>query len=140
MSVSITFLRYTLYFLFLGHDTAPGEKKENYRPYFLDHFDKKEKEQLQHRNDCLNNVSTAVPHTGTPHPNHFQQNAQQTNSQTKLPQTPERRFSNHLQRQLNQISNVGSPSALHEPAKFQRSFTEGDFSFVSICFHYFLST
>lgn len=68
-----------------------------------------------------------MPHTGTPHPNHFQQN-----SQNKLPQTPERRFSNHLQRQLNQISNVGSPSAVHEPAKFQRSFTEGDFSFVSI--------
>lgn len=98
----------------------------------MDHFDKKEKEQ-QHRNElCLNNVSAPVPHTGTPHPNHFQQNAQKSNSQNKLPQTPERRFSNHLQRQLNQISNVGPPSALHEPAKFQRSFTEGDFNFVSM--------
>ncbi|KFM67355.1 Serine/threonine-protein kinase 3, partial [Stegodyphus mimosarum] len=113
------------------HDTAPpGEKKENYRPYFLDHFDKKEKEQ-QHRNElCLNNISTPLPHTGTPHPNHFQQNALKSNSQNKLSQTPERRFSNHLQRQLSQISSVGPSAVLHEPAKFQRSFTEGDFDFL----------
>ncbi|GFS59220.1 hypothetical protein NPIL_124661 [Nephila pilipes] len=108
------------------HDTAPGDKKENYRPYFLDHFDQKEKE---HRNElCLNNITTPVPHSGTPHPNHFMQN---DNFSSKNCQTPkEKRFSNQLQRQLNQISNVGPSAALHEPSKFQRSFTDGDFDFL----------
>ncbi|GIZ00907.1 hypothetical protein CEXT_127421 [Caerostris extrusa] len=77
------------------HDTAPGEKKENYR---------------------------------TPHPNHF---IQTDNFSNKNYQTPkEKRFSNQLQRQLNQISNVGPSAALHEPSKFQRSFNEGDFDFL----------
>ncbi|GBM00425.1 Serine/threonine-protein kinase 3 [Araneus ventricosus] len=108
------------------HDTAPGEKKENYRPYFLDHFDQKEKE---HRNElCSNNITTPMPHSGTPHPNHFVQN---DNLSSKNCQTPkEKRFSNQLQRQLNQISSVGPSAALHEPSKFQRSFNDGDFDFL----------
>lgn len=112
------------------HDTAPGEKKENYRPYFLDHFDKKEKEQLHRNEQGINNAQNPTPHAGTPHPNHFQQNAAKSNSQPKIAQAPERKFSNHLQRHLNQISNVGPCAALHEPSKFQRSFTDGDFEFL----------
>ncbi|XP_015921812.1 serine/threonine-protein kinase 3 [Parasteatoda tepidariorum] len=114
------------------HDTAPGEKKENYRPYFLDHFDKKEREQL-HRNEAsVNNSQEFLPHSGTPHPNHFQQNDVKSNTSSNNSLTPEKRFSIQLQRQLNQISNVGPSAALHEATKFQRSFTEGDFDFLKV--------
>ncbi|CAL1278873.1 unnamed protein product, partial [Larinioides sclopetarius] len=54
------------------HDAATSNKKENYRPSFLDHFDQKEKEQ---RNELrLNSVTTPLSHSDTPHPNHFVQN------------------------------------------------------------------
>lgn len=29
---------------FKGHNTAPTEQKEKYRPFFMDHFDRKEQE------------------------------------------------------------------------------------------------
>lgn len=94
------------------HDTAQGDRKENYRPYFLDHFDKKEQEQAQqHQN--------GVTQSGTPHPYQIQQARAQ-----------DKKFASHLQKQLNQISSAGPGFALHEPVKFQRSFTDGDFEFL----------
>jgi hypothetical protein len=36
-----------LYRLLLGHDTGPGESGKKYRPLFLDHFDKKEAENIK---------------------------------------------------------------------------------------------
>lgn len=38
-----------------GHDTGPGESGKKYRPLFLDHFDKKEAENVktQVRVHCL---------------------------------------------------------------------------------------
>lgn len=70
------------------------------------------------------------PLTGTPHPNHFQQNSEKSISQMQLPQTHERHFPNHLQRQLNRVSSVGPPSVLQEQSKFQRTFTENGFKFL----------
>jgi len=34
-------------FLFSGHDTGPEESGKKYRPLFLDHFDKKEAENIK---------------------------------------------------------------------------------------------
>ncbi|XP_013783769.1 serine/threonine-protein kinase 3-like [Limulus polyphemus] len=100
------------------HDTATGETKENYRPFFLDHFDKKEREQQQPSRSQGN--SSPMPRSGTPRPNHFQQN---------LGKSPQPKLS-QLQHQLNQISNAAPAVALHEPAKFTRSFVDGDFEFL----------
>ncbi|XP_023230203.1 serine/threonine-protein kinase 3-like isoform X2 [Centruroides sculpturatus] len=113
------------------HDTATGEKKENYRPYFLDHFDQKEKEQQKHHNRSptqtdVNSSTSSLSQSGTPHPNHFQQNLKSG----QKPQGHERKSANHLQHHLNQISNAGPGAAHHDYTKFQRSFVDGDFSFL----------
>jgi hypothetical protein len=36
-----------LIFYISGHDTGPGESGKKYRPLFLDHFDKKEAENIK---------------------------------------------------------------------------------------------
>jgi hypothetical protein len=36
-----------LHCLFAGHDTGPEESGKKYRPLFLDHFDKKEAENIK---------------------------------------------------------------------------------------------
>jgi hypothetical protein len=37
----------SFHYLFAGHDTGPGESGKKYRPLFLDHFDKKEAENIK---------------------------------------------------------------------------------------------
>uniref|UniRef100_A0A2R5LG33 non-specific serine/threonine protein kinase n=2 Tax=Ornithodoros turicata TaxID=34597 RepID=A0A2R5LG33_9ACAR len=128
------------------HDTSSGEKKESYRPYFLDHFDKKEREQQQGNN-------RVSPHEGTPHPNHFPpdlgktiaslQPVDMSDGDTEASQ--DRKFAQQLQRQLNQIGAQGLLSGLnsalqHSPLETatpqpprlqqQRSFVDGDFDFL----------
>ncbi|KAF8771670.1 serine/threonine-protein kinase 3-like isoform X2 [Argiope bruennichi] len=108
------------------HDANTSNKKENYRPSFLDHFDQKEKEQ---RNELrLNNVATPVSHSDTPHPNHFVQNDSYVNKNSQI--SEDKNFSNQIQRQLNQISNIGPSAAMHEPPKFHRPFADGNFDFL----------
>ncbi|KAG8196413.1 hypothetical protein JTE90_009045 [Oedothorax gibbosus] len=97
----------------------PGEKKENYRPYFLDHFDQKEQKKQ-------GNELASVPHNETPHPSYFQENNVANNSSSQ--KIPDKRFSSQLQRQLNEISCA--EAAVQEPTKPQRSFTENDFDFL----------
>ncbi|XP_077537327.1 serine/threonine-protein kinase hippo [Haemaphysalis longicornis] len=106
------------------HDTSTGERKESYRPYFLDHFDKKEREQQ----GSGGSSSKASPrHDGTPHPNYFPSDLSQALAAT-APQTrqsgggnsaygsapppqeqqkavlSQEHFAQQLQRQLNQMS------------------------------------
>lgn len=126
------------------HDTTSGERKESYRPYFLDHFAKKEREQQ------LGNKAT--PHEGTPHPNHFPSDLgktvasmQHVDSTGGGDVSQERKFAQQLQRQLNQIGAAQgllggitaapqqSPISLeasHQPPRLQRSFVDGDFDFL----------
>ncbi|GIX95583.1 hypothetical protein CEXT_792181 [Caerostris extrusa] len=109
------------------HDATPRNKKKiNYRPSFLDHFDKKEKEQ---RNElCQNDSVTPESHSEVPLQNLCVQNENHliNNCQT----AKENIFSNQMQIQFNQSNNVGPSAVLHEPTKFQRSFTDGDFHFL----------
>ncbi|XP_071442093.1 serine/threonine-protein kinase 3 [Hetaerina americana] len=132
------------------HDTGPGESGKKYRPLFLDHFDKKEAENLkpqvvrggnghkaerraQQRSSSSPPPSPPLPpspHHGTPRPPAPPQHP------APPPLTPEerKRFQSHLQRQLHQIS--GAPPAIQAPprhdnqAKFQRAFADGDFEFL----------
>lgn len=105
------------------HDTSTGERKESYRPYFLDHFDKKEREQ---QGSSGGSSSKASPrHDGTPHPNYFPPDLSQALAATApqmrpqqsgggayvhqdTPHTvsscPQEHFAQQLQRQLNQMN------------------------------------
>ena len=38
---------FNCFFFFSGHDTGPEESGKKYRPLFLDHFDKKEAENIK---------------------------------------------------------------------------------------------
>ncbi|XP_042144597.1 serine/threonine-protein kinase 3 isoform X1 [Ixodes scapularis] len=56
------------------HDTSTGERKESYRPYFLDHFDKKEREQQSAAGGGgANSAKTPPRRDATPHPGQFPQ-------------------------------------------------------------------
>ncbi|GFG40334.1 hypothetical protein Cfor_00927 [Coptotermes formosanus] len=124
------------------HDTGPEESGKKYRPLFLDHFDKKEAENIK--------VSSLITYANSVHPQH--------KAMVPSPQQPQlsaeerQRFQNHLQRQLNQISGAGGGGPLRHPptaepfqarhhhenqAKFQRPFVDGDFEFVSVIFQHF---
>ncbi|KAG1665141.1 Serine/threonine-protein kinase hippo [Nymphon striatum] len=129
------------------HDTAPGEAKEAYRPYFLDHFDKKQNEQTAGgvKNSENNLVKSAKSATSISSPkNVLKSNASLpiSSSHNPLPPSPnsaiqkDKKFASNLQKQLNQISNqnpalIGMLGInLHEPTKFTRSFFDGDFEFL----------
>lgn len=107
------------------HDTSTGERKESYRPYFLDHFDKKEREQ---QGSGGSNSKASPRHDGTPHPNYFPQDLSKAlaatapqnqirppvTSHTSMPYShqevaqtvpsSQEHFAQQLQRQLNQMN------------------------------------
>lgn len=106
------------------HDTGPGESGKKYRPLFLDHFDKKEAENVKLQNNgqlpqspshnmaTYDQVSAAT--TEVPVPPQRLQSLDQQNHQNSEISAPaqlsgeeRQRFQSHLQLQLNQISAVG---------------------------------
>nr|CCX34980.1 Hippo [Blattella germanica] len=115
------------------HDTGPGESGKKYRPLFLDHFDKKEAENIKgngqphlspsHRASSGGDVSTNAHSNASPNAN-LSPSQHNVNSVHK-PSTPSpqqspplsaeerQKFQNHLQRQLNQISGAGGGGPLH---------------------------
>ncbi|XP_067008377.1 serine/threonine-protein kinase 3 isoform X2 [Anabrus simplex] len=134
------------------HDTGPGESGKKYRPLFLDHFDKKEAENIKGNGQQLSPVhkmggGDASPTAYTSSPNSdVNQHNNNNNASPQLSAEERQRFQNHLQRQLNQISGAGASSMLHHAApvpdpfqarhhhenqaKFQRAFVDGDFEFL----------
>lgn len=117
------------------HDTSTGERKESYRPYFLDHFDKKEREQ---QGGSGGNSKQSPRHDGTPHPNYFPQDLSKALAAT-APQgltrpattashastayahqdvpVSQEHFAQQLQRQLNQM-NSPLPVSVASQAEF----------------------
>jgi serine/threonine kinase 3 len=117
------------------HDTGPGESGKKYRPLFLDHFDKKEAENM--KGNVRSNVSPsqrlsggAVPtnvnsylspnaKVSSPKHNvnsaHLQQKPSTLQQSSQLSSDERQRFQKHFQRQLKQISGTGGGSALHHP-------------------------
>ncbi|XP_046992295.1 serine/threonine-protein kinase 3 isoform X1 [Schistocerca americana] len=109
------------------HDTGPGELGKKYRPLFLDHFDKKEAENIKGGTQAVASTQTlntgdgvpaALPvvsgssvlnNNNSPHP----QTQPQPPAQPQLSAEERQRFQSHLQRQLNQISGAGATGILH---------------------------
>ncbi|KAJ4430170.1 hypothetical protein ANN_22380, partial [Periplaneta americana] len=116
------------------HDTGPGESGKKYRPLFLDHFDKKEAENIKgngqpqvspsHRlsgGDVSTDVQpSALPNANVPLSKH-NANSVYPHEHKPTPPSPQlsaeerQRFQNHLQRQLNQISGAGGGQLHHPP-------------------------
>ncbi|KAJ9595224.1 hypothetical protein L9F63_013485, partial [Diploptera punctata] len=126
------------------HDTGPGESGKKYRPLFLDHFDKKEAENIKGNGQPHLSPSHRVS-TGDHNVNSVHKPSTPSPQSPQLSAEERQRFQNHLQRQLNQISGAGGGGPLHhqptvEPfqarhhhenqAKFQRGFVDGDFEFL----------
>ncbi|XP_034253926.1 serine/threonine-protein kinase 3-like [Thrips palmi] len=106
------------------HDTGPGESSKKYRPLFLEHFDKKEAENVKNQgngqlpqspsHNMAINDHIASPVSDVPVPpqrlqsldQHTHQN-NEINAPTQLSGEERQRFQSHLQLQLNQISAVG---------------------------------
>nr|CAD7201458.1 unnamed protein product [Timema douglasi] len=142
------------------HDTGPGESGKKYRPLFLDHFDKKDEENIRVDDGqplASHNVSigTIIPDSALPNDS-MQQDLEKAKDKANNHAPPyinspqmsaeeRQHFQNHLQRQLNQISGAVRAGPLHhspliEPfqtrhnndiqAKLQRAFVERDFEFL----------
>ncbi|KAH7971745.1 hypothetical protein HPB52_002402 [Rhipicephalus sanguineus] len=107
-TLNVTITRLWASLVVTGHDTSTGERKESYRPYFLDHFDKKEREQ---QGGSGGNSKASPRHDGTPHPNYFPQDLSKALAAT-APQSP-----SHMD--LVQV-----------PRFQQRGFMEGDFDYL----------
>nr|CAD7262577.1 unnamed protein product [Timema shepardi] len=144
----------------IGHDTGPGESGKKYRPLFLDHFDKKDEENIRVDDGqplASHNVpiGTIIPDSALPNDS-MQQDLEKAKDKANNHAPPyinspqmsaeeRQHFQNHLQRQLNQISGAVRAGPLHhspliEPfqtrhnndiqAKLQRAFVERDFEFL----------
>ncbi|CAN8000136.1 unnamed protein product [Ixodes hexagonus] len=115
------------------HDTSTGERKESYRPYFLDHFDKKEREQQSAAaggGGASGGAKASPRRDATPHPGQFPQDlakvlgatasvapqarqppslsflgsAMAPSAATEPGLASQEKFVQQLQRQLNQMS------------------------------------
>lgn len=119
------------------HDTGPEESGKKYRPLFLDHFDKKEAENIKGNGqphaspsqrlsgaDVLTNAHSNVSPSANVSPSQNSANSVHPQHKAMVPspqQSPQlsaeerQKFQNHLQRQLNQISGAGGGGPLHHP-------------------------
>jgi serine/threonine kinase 3 len=117
------------------HDTGPGESGKQYRPLFLDHFDKKEAESFKGKGrphvspsqrlsggDMPTDAhSNASPNAKVSSPKHSANSAHLQHKPSTPQQAPQlsseerQRFQKHFQRQLKQISGTGRGGALHHP-------------------------
>ena len=99
--------------MFSGHSTASAGK-EQYRPSYLDHFDKQDQEKEKAKNAAANNNSNNQQQSQSPRHNNNQQQSQQ------------------------QAVHQQQPKQITPPHHFQRPFIDGDFDFVSLLPSFFL--
>lgn len=85
------------------HDTSTGERKESYRPYFLDHFDKKEREQQGKVSPRSTPAARALTAPQVPVVVAQRGSATMGAESQDMPAVREK-FAQQLQRQLNQMS------------------------------------
>lgn len=90
------------------HDTGSGQAGKKYRPFFLDHFDKKEAEVKQR-----NGVSSPTTLDGP-----------------ELNVEEQQRFQSHFHLQVNPVQQLQAMQPIENKPNFQRPFTDGDFEFL----------